>query len=176
MKPHHRPLVARFARAAARLTCITLALATSASGQAAPQNPTAPAPLDWSPSAIAWQRVNPDGTRFALLEGVRDTAGVAFSYAFFIPAGVWDGAHHHSADARIFVAQGTLVLGYGDKMDRSKARAYPKGSFLLVPAGAVHFDGSDEDTVIFGTAVGPWATQYVAADAKPSAGSPLRPR
>ncbi|MEO7587695.1 MAG: hypothetical protein ABIS84_06665 [Arachnia sp.] len=38
--------------------------------------------------------------------------------------------------------------------------AYPSGSFLWVPAGAVHFDGANEDTVIIGTAVGPWDTTY----------------
>ncbi len=32
---------------------------------------------------------------------------------------------------------------------------------LWVPAGAAHFDGADEDTVIIGTAIGPWTTEYL---------------
>jgi quercetin dioxygenase-like cupin family protein len=136
---------------------------------AAPQ-PTQPA--DWNPDTIAWQRTNPDGTRFALLEGVRDHAGVPFTYAFFIPAGVWDGPHSHAAAARVFVAKGALHLGYGAKLDRAKARVFSAGSVLLVPAGAVHFDGSPQDTIIIGTAVGPWSTDYVDAAATPSAGAP----
>ena len=127
----------------------------------------AAAPADWNPDAIQWQRVNADGTKFALLEGVRDTAGVAFSYAFFIPAGVWDAPHSHAATARVFVARGTLNLGYGDRLDKAAARAFPAGSYLVVPAGAHHFDGSDRDTIIIGTGVGPWSTDYVAPAAAP---------
>jgi quercetin dioxygenase-like cupin family protein len=132
-------------------------------------------PAQWQPESIAWQQVNADGTRYALLEGRREGDGLPFSYAFFIPAGTWDQAHWHSADARVFVARGTLRLGYGDTLDRSRAIAYPAGSYLLVPAGAHHFDGADEDTLIFGTALGPWATHYVSALAAPSAGTASAP-
>lgn len=135
-------------------------------------SPSSQLPAAWNPDAIVWQRTNPDGTRFALLEGVRDKPGVAFTYAFFIPAGVWDGAHRHSATARVFVAKGTLRLGYGDRLDRGAATAWPAGSVLLVPAGARHFDGATEDTIIIGMAVGPWTTDYVDSAAAPSAGTP----
>jgi hypothetical protein len=144
------------------------ALAQSADGSLPPQAAAAAA---WSPASISWDRVNPDGTKFALLEGVRDQAGVRFSYAFFIPAGVWDQAHWHTADARVFVAQGSLQFGYGDTLDRQQAKAYPVGSYLIVPAGARHFDGANEDTLIFGTATGPWSTVYVNRQATPSAGT-----
>lgn len=131
----------------------------------------AAAPAAFNPDTIVWQRANPDGTRFALLEGVRDVAGVSFSYAFFIPAGVWDGPHSHAATARVFVARGSLHLGYGARLDRGKARPHPAGSYLLVPAGAVHFDGAT-DTIIIGTATGPWSTDYVDKAATPTAGAP----
>jgi hypothetical protein len=129
-------------------------------------------PADWNPDAIVWQNTNEDGTRFALLEGVRDKAGVPFTYAFFIPAGVWDAPHSHAATVRVFVARGALSLGYGQALDRSKARSFPVGSILLVPAGAVHFDGAAQDTVIIGTAIGPWSTDYLGKDSQPSAGTP----
>lgn len=130
------------------------------------------APADWHPDTIVWQQTNADGTRFALLEGVRDTPGVPFTYAFFIPAGVWDAPHSHAATARVFVARGTLALGYGRELDRARARRFTAGSVLLVPAGAVHFDGAAEDTIIIGTAIGPWSTDYVDRHATPSAGMP----
>jgi quercetin dioxygenase-like cupin family protein len=109
---------------------------------------------------IRWDRVRPDGTKATTLRGSRD-AGRSFAYGFFIPAGVWDAPHSHSAEAWIVVARGELRLGYGATMERSAAIAYPVGSFLCVPADAVHFDGAEMDTVIIGTAVGPWATTYV---------------
>lgn len=129
-------------------------------------------PGDWNPESIVWQDKAADGTRYALLEGRRDSAGVSFSYAFFIPAEFWDPAHWHTADARVFVAKGTLYLGYGDAMDKARMRAYPTGSFVIVPAGMRHFDGSDEDTLIFGTSTGPWATLYVDPSHSSSAGTP----
>jgi hypothetical protein len=131
-------------------------------------------PLSFDPDKIVWQRTNPDGTKFALLEGVRDKQGVPFSYAFFIPAGVWDGAHSHAAIARVFVARGVLKLGYGDRIDKAKAKMFPVGTYLVVPAGARHFDGADTETIIIGTAVGPWSTDYVETTPKPSAGSPSK--
>lgn len=109
---------------------------------------------------IRWDRVRPDGTRATTLFGSRE-AGRVFAYAFSVPAGVWDAPHSHSAEAWIVVARGELRLGYGPTLERSAAVAYPVGTFLRVPAGAVHFDGADIDTVIIGTAVGPWTTTYV---------------
>ena len=127
--------------------------------------------LDWNAAAIDWQETSADGAKYALLEGERDKNGAAFFYAFFIPAGFWDLCHWHGADARVFVASGTLYLGYGAVMDRSRLKAFTAGSFVLVPAGARHFDGSDVDTLIFGTAIGPWATHYVEPSARASAGT-----
>lgn len=135
--------------------------------------PALAAPASWTPDTIPWEKPNPDGTRFALLEGVRDRPGIPFTYAFFIPAGIWDGPHHHSATARVVVARGTLRLGYGDTLDKAKVGVFPSGSLLIVPAGARHFDGASEDTIIIGTAVGPWTTDY-ANPAKASAGTPQR--
>jgi Domain of unknown function (DUF4437) len=129
-------------------------------------------PADWHIDAIAWQDIAADGTKYALLEGMRDMAGVPFSYAFFIPAGFWDPSHWHTVDARVFVAKGTLYLGYADEIDKTKAKAFPAGSYVMVPADMRHFDGSNEDTLIFGTAVGPWSTHYVNPDHQSSAGTP----
>lgn len=125
-----------------------------------PVPPQVPA-QDWSPDRIIWQQVNDDGTKYALLEGRRDRRGVPFTYAFFIPSGVWDSPHFHSSDARVAVVKGRLRLGYGEVLDRAAAREFPVGSYLLVPAGAAHFDGADEDTIIIGTALGPWRTEYI---------------
>ncbi|WP_293904538.1 cupin domain-containing protein [Phenylobacterium sp.] len=150
-----------------RLFIAALSGALTLSGGAMAQETSAA----WDPDHIAWQRTDPQGTRFALLEGVRDKAGVSFSYAFFIPAGVWNAPHSHSATARVFVARGVLRMGYGNVLDKASATAYPAGSYVLVPAGARHFDGSDQDTVIFGVAVGPWSTTYLDPKAAGSAGT-----
>ena len=119
-------------------------------------------PLAFSPENIPWDDIAEDGTRSATLVGSRDP-GVQFTYAFCIPPNFFDGPHSHSADAHLFVARGELLLGYGDHFDRARLRRYPAGSFLWVPANAVHFDGAEIETVLIGTATGPWSTEYVAS-------------
>lgn len=151
--------------------CLSFVVVPSlaAAGGSAPETGAA----GWTVATIPWETQAANGTRFALLEGRRDQAGVAFSYAFFIPAGTWDAPHSHSATARVFVAKGALRIGYGAQPDRARATTYPAGSYVLVPAGAVHFDGADEDTVIIGTAVGAWSTHYLDGSAPASAGTPI---
>jgi hypothetical protein len=124
-----------------------------------------------TPDTIPWEPAAPDGSRFALLDGTREVAGQAFSYAFALPLGLWDKPHRHSTTARIFVLKGVLKLGWGAAMDKTQVRAFPAGSFVVVPAGAVHFDGADEDTIILGVASGRWATRYEDGSAG-SAGTP----
>lgn len=109
---------------------------------------------------IPWEVMNSDGTCSATLIGTRDP-GVPFTYAFRIPAGLWDGPHTHSSDVHLVVAAGELWLGWGPTATRAAAHAYPAGSLLHVPADAIHADGAGVDTVIYGTAVGPWSTTYI---------------
>jgi quercetin dioxygenase-like cupin family protein len=110
-------------------------------------------------NAIPWERENPDGTRSATLAGTRDP-GVMFTYAFYLPAGCWDAPHSHGTDVHMVVASGELRLTFEDTDDIQKAQSYPPGAFLRVPAGALHADGARTDTVIIGTAIGPWSTTY----------------
>ncbi|GBQ26876.1 hypothetical protein AA12717_2494 [Gluconacetobacter sacchari DSM 12717] len=143
---------------------LTLSLLVCANASAATQH------QGWMPDAIPWQMTAADGTRYALLEGKSEKEREPFSYAFSIPAGVWDAPHSHSATARVFVAKGVLRIGYDSSFDHSRAKSYPAGSYVIVPAGVVHFDGSDTDTIIIGTATGPWTTTYVDRSSPASAG------
>lgn len=117
-------------------------------------------PFWTSSTSVAWDHVNDDGTRSATLIGTRDP-GVMFTYAFRIPAGLEDGPHSHSSDIHLVVAAGELWLGGGPEATRLTARRYPAGSLLHVPAGTVHADGADVDTVVYGTTIGPWSTTYL---------------
>lgn len=131
-------------------------------------------PDTWNINAISWQEVGSDGTKYALLEGNRDTAGKLFTYAFFLPAGFWDPPHWHTTDARIIVMQGALHLAYNNDFAPKRAQVFEAGSILLVPACATHFDGATEDTLIIGVATGPWRTTYRDATHAGSAGTPTR--
>jgi quercetin dioxygenase-like cupin family protein len=113
----------------------------------------------WDPGSIAWQNTYPDATKWSVLEGDKDAPGRAFTYAFFIPAGYWEH-HSHNQDARVAVVSGSLKVAVGPTLDKDGAKPYPVGSFLLVPANVEHTMGADVDTIIIGTAMGPWKTHH----------------
>jgi|SRR5579859_3550168 quercetin dioxygenase-like cupin family protein len=113
-------------------------------------------PQAWSAKTIQWQSIDKDGTKWSVLQGNADANGEAFTYAAFIPAGYHD-RHSHSSDARVAVVQGVLKLAVGDN---TQIKSYPLGSFLFVPANVEHVMATDEDTIIIGTATGPWTTHH----------------
>jgi hypothetical protein len=67
-------------------------------------------PQAWDAKSINWQKVDPEGTKWAVLQGRSDVPSEAFTYAAFIPAG--------------------------------------------------HTMAADENTIIIGTAAGPWHTHH----------------
>ena len=115
----------------------------------------------WEPESIKWEFDRPQGCKLALLEGDMNTPGVPFTYAFFMPDGVWFPPHAHPSDARVTVVKGTLLLGHGTKLDKAAARTIELGSTAFVPAELPHFEGSKGETIIIGSAVPPWGTTFV---------------
>jgi quercetin dioxygenase-like cupin family protein len=117
------------------------------------------APRAWDAKTIVWQQVDSDGTKWSVLEGRSDVVGEAFTYAAVVPAGFHD-FHSHATDVRVAVVQGVLKVSFGETLDLEHLKSYPVGSFLFVPANIKHTMAADEDTIIIGTAVGPWHTHH----------------
>ena len=65
-----------------------------------------------------------------------------------IPAGKRVLAHTHPQDELVTVIEGTWYLGEGAKFSATNLKAYPAGSFIVVPAGVPHFVAAKEGTVI----------------------------
>jgi len=57
-------------------------------------------------------------------------------------------AHTHPQDEIVTVIEGTWYLGQGEKFDVAKLKAYPAGSFVVIPAGIPHFVATKQDPVI----------------------------
>ncbi len=113
----------------------------------------------WDATNIVWQNTDSDGTKHAILEGDKNASGKEFTYAVFVPAGSWDShTHFHSQDARVAVISGALRLAVGPNPDKAGSKNYPAGSFVFVPANLEHTMGADVDTILIGTARGPWMT------------------
>lgn len=119
----------------------------------------APEKRIWTADSIEWQRMDPDGTKYAVLDGDRKEAGKTFTYAFWMPGGVWVKPHTHTQQAHVVVVKGSIRLGYGSKFDKSKTVLLRAGDYFIVRAGEAHFEGSDEECLIIGTALGGWQTK-----------------
>jgi Cupin domain len=65
-----------------------------------------------------------------------------------IPGGSRVLAHTHPDDEIVTVMEGTWYLGIGERFDEARLRAYPTGSFILIPAGMPHFLATREGPVI----------------------------
>lgn len=110
----------------------------------------------WTLEDIEWDEVYDDGSKLAILEGPRDQPGKDFTYAFFLPDGIWVPAHWHCASASVFVPKGTMLLGMGDKIDKNNVVEYPTGSYVIFPYRSPHFEAAKGDLLIIGTGRGPW--------------------
>ena len=65
-----------------------------------------------------------------------------------IPGGSRVLAHTHPDEEIVTVIEGTWYLGLGAKFDETKLKAYPAGSFIVIPADVPHFLATKEGPVI----------------------------
>jgi quercetin dioxygenase-like cupin family protein len=86
------------------------------------------------------------GSTSAVLTGDPNKTGFAV-IRVKMPDGYSNPPHYHAHPEYITVMQGTLLFGTGDKIDKSKARVLPAGSFISVPAGLHHWSMAKGETV-----------------------------
>jgi hypothetical protein len=65
-----------------------------------------------------------------------------------IPGGSRVLAHTHPDDEIVTVMEGTWYLGIGERFDQTRLKAYPAGSFILIPAHLPHFLATREGPVV----------------------------
>jgi len=65
-----------------------------------------------------------------------------------IPGGSRVLAHTHPDDEIVTVIEGTWYLGIGERFDETKLKAYPAGTFIVIPADVPHFLATREGPVI----------------------------
>ena len=79
-----------------------------------------------------------------------------------IPGGGRVLAHTHPHDELVTVIEGTWYLGEGKKFDAAKLKAYPAGSFIIIPAGIPHFVATKEGPVVVQlSGTGKFSTEYL---------------
>ena len=133
---------------AARLTVAVVV------GLALPSTPGSPAEPTRHVTALAPQDIRwftppsyTDGRQRAYLSGDSSKGGDWIDRVK-IPGGSRVLAHTHPDEEIVTVIEGTWYLGLGAKFDETKLKAYPAGSFIVIPANMPHFLATKEGPVI----------------------------
>lgn len=102
-----------------------------------------------------------DGRQRAQLFGDSSQGG-AWIDRVKIPGGARVLSHTHPQDELVTVIEGTWYLGEGLTFDAAKLRGYPRGSFIVIPAGVPHFVAAEDGTVVVQTSgTGKFQTEYL---------------
>ena len=110
-----------------------------------------------APSEIVWQD-NAEGPDFAFIVGHPQQEGFYIVRARFAP-GVMSQPHFHPTDRHVTVISGTWWAGTGPDFDPNNTTPLGPGSYMLHPAGEVHFDGAkDVEAIVEIKGIGPAPT------------------
>jgi quercetin dioxygenase-like cupin family protein len=107
-----------------------------------------------TPEQVPWQDIpGAHGAQSATIAG--DPAGTGlYVQRVRFPAHVMDRPHSHPNARYVTVLKGTWYAGTGTVFDPSKAVPMKPGSYMLHPAGAAHWDGSNSDEEVIVQIVG----------------------
>ena len=117
----------------------------------------AAAPTIVAPTQVHWVAgTGPlQGAQVANLFGDPSKPG-AFVTRIRLHDGTLLAPHSHPILENVTVLQGTLMVGIGDTIDKSKMVALPAGSFVSVPPNVHHYAMAQGETTIQLNDVGPW--------------------
>ena len=138
------------------ISTLGLVVATSVAVSAAAGPIVVPA------SAVAFTPGTGDdaGTQVAVLAGDPSKSG-PYTMRIKLPAGFAFAPHSHGNAERVTVMSGTLLVGLGPKIEPSKMKAMPAGSFAVIPAGLVHYAKARAESVLQIDGDGPATTHML---------------
>lgn len=102
----------------------------------------------------------PPGAQLAVLHGNPAEPGT-FVIRLRFPPGYLVPPHSHPTTEYVTVISGSMSLGMGDKLDRSAARSFGSGGFVVAPGKMNHYAFTDQGATIQISAEGPFAVTYV---------------
>jgi quercetin dioxygenase-like cupin family protein len=137
-------------------------LATAPVGMASAQNlPAGVVMLTMDEIQLQPSPNPPPGSANAELVGSRSKPGFWVERVRF-PANFIHQPHSHPDNRTYTVISGTLHVGFGDRVDETKLKKLPPGSFWTEPANVVHFLVTRDEPVTFQiTGNGPSGTTFV---------------
>jgi hypothetical protein len=130
-------------------------------------------PMMVMPDKLVWTDMPtlPPGAKLAVIEGPLNEP-VPFTFRLKLPANYEIPAHWHPWIEHVTVISGTLHMGTGDKLDRSKTTALSAGGVAIMQAKTNHFSWTKEETIVQIHGVGPLVINYVNPADDPRKESP----
>ena len=115
-----------------------------------------------SPENLQWKPMPnlPPGAMVAVIEGPIDQPR-PFMIRLKLPSNYEIPAHLHPWIEHVTVLSGTLHMGLGDKLDRTRTNPLPVGGAAVIPGNANHFSWTAEETVVQVHGIGPLVITYV---------------
>ena len=117
-----------------------------------------------TPDMVKWGPAPPSlppGAQLAVLDGDPAKAGAPYVLRAKLPDGYKVPPHWHPVDENVTVLKGALVMGLGEKFDKSAGKELPVGSYSKMPKGVRHFAWAKGETVIQLNGTGPFEIHYV---------------
>jgi len=106
------------------------------------------------PDEVPFQEYR-EGMVISYITGHPDQEGFYLLRIRFSP-GTFSTPHFHSTDRHVTVIKGTWYTGTGPDFDKDNIVPLPAGSFMLHPAGKMHYDGAkDEEVIVEIKGIGP---------------------
>lgn len=149
--------MARLPKAAGRLLpCVLAFFFGLLTALAVAEAQTAPRRLEAVP--LHWAPLSNGGGESAQLSGPQDQKGAFYTTRIHLKPGGLVAPHTHPDSRYTTVLSGTLYVCTSETVSADTARAFPAGSFFVMPAGVVHCSwAKDGDVVYQESGIGPTA-------------------
>lgn len=140
---------------------ITSALMSTVSAQSEKNILKTPDQLKWADMPTLHE-----GAKAAIIEGNLQDPG-PFTFYLKLPAGFVIPPHHHPWTEHSTVISGTLNIGFGENVDRSKTKPLPAGSLIIIQPDVNHYSWASEETIVQVHGIGPLIINFVNPDDDP---------
>lgn len=129
---------------------------TAASSVAAASRTAPSQKIEWGPAPAVFPR----GAQMAVMQGDPSKAEL-FTVRLRFPDGYRIAPHTHPTDEHVTVIEGTLLVGMGEKFERTGMLTLPAGGFVTAPAQHAHYVQAKGRTIVQVHALGPFVLTYV---------------
>ena len=113
-----------------------------------------------TPSQLKWSSAGPSGISMAVVTGNPNAAGT-YVVRLKMNPGAKFPVHTHGMDERVTILQGNLLVGIGPKWNNASMKAYPAGTYAIIPAGVPHYVMAKDAVIVEVTGQGPFTTKMM---------------